>query len=252
MEEWRNRLCINDLVDARDMDGNWYESVIKNIEGDILHIHYKGWSSRYDTQENRFSCNIYPLYTYVQKWREYLQEGDIIEYRAPNERWYVSYIVEINDTNICIQYGSNTTNEKTWLSRFSENICILKTHIKISQLIYIISDYIKIIDKKQRLKWKIIKEHINTIDDKIIELRINEEIKNEEEKEGLYEEKTDNNNNNNSIQNKCCICLTNPYNVVFLPCKHLCVCVLCNTDKITRKCPICRETIRDSIQIYTS
>jgi hypothetical protein len=257
MEEWRKRLCINDIVDARDMDGNWYESIITNIENDMLSIHYKGWNNRYDTQEHRFSCNIYPLYTYVQKWREYLQEGDIIEYRSPNERWYVSYIVEINNTNkdmLCIQYGNNINNEKVWLSRFSEEICVLKTHIKVSQLVYIITDYIQIIDKKQRLKWKVLKEHINTIDDKIIELKINEEGKEEEEKDGLYEEKNDHvtNNNNNFLLNKCCICLTDPYNIVFLPCKHLCVCISCNTAKITRRCPICRETIHDIIQVYTS
>ena len=64
-----------------------------------------------------------------------------------------------------------------------------------------------------------------------------------------------NNNNNNQMQ-ICVICQVNPRNVLFRPCKHLCVCNECdqfmkNSNSIsTTFCPICRTIIEDTERLY--
>ena len=40
--------------------------------------------------------------------------------------------------------------------------------------------------------------------------------------------------------NECVICLTNPPNVLFCNCGHLCLCLECERKKISNKCPICK------------
>ena len=39
---------------------------------------------------------------------------------------------------------------------------------------------------------------------------------------------------------ECVICLTNPPNVLFCNCGHLCLCSECERKKISNKCPICK------------
>ena len=40
--------------------------------------------------------------------------------------------------------------------------------------------------------------------------------------------------------NECVICLTNPPNVLFCNCGHLCLCSECERKKLSNKCPICK------------
>ena len=40
--------------------------------------------------------------------------------------------------------------------------------------------------------------------------------------------------------NECVICLTNPPNVLFCNCGHLCLCSECERKKISNKCPMCK------------
>ena len=41
----------------------------------------------------------------------------------------------------------------------------------------------------------------------------------------------------------CCICLSNPSNIIFTDCGHLCICEACNEKLTELKCPICRTEI---------
>ena len=41
----------------------------------------------------------------------------------------------------------------------------------------------------------------------------------------------------------CCICLSNPSNVIFTDCGHICICENCNKSIIELKCPLCRTII---------
>lgn len=54
-------------------------------------------------------------------------------------------------------------------------------------------------------------------------------------------------------KNLCVICYDQPKSVVLLPCRHLCLCRNCLSKlKIYRReCPMCRETFRQAIQVYS-
>ena len=55
--------------------------------------------------------------------------------------------------------------------------------------------------------------------------------------------------NRSKVTNKCiksdtcCICLSNPSNIIFTDCGHLCICGSCNEKLTELKCPICRTLI---------
>lgn len=49
-------------------------------------------------------------------------------------------------------------------------------------------------------------------------------------------------------QLQCLICITNEKDALIIPCKHLCVCKNC-VQKL-KNCPICREVIITSIDVY--
>ena len=59
---------------------------------------------------------------------------------------------------------------------------------------------------------------------------------------------------------KCVICYTNPFEILFQPCGHVCLCQNCSGDlaencktrRLRPKCPICRTVISGSQRIYLS
>ena len=44
-------------------------------------------------------------------------------------------------------------------------------------------------------------------------------------------------------EDTCCICLTNPPNIILTDCGHICICENCNKNIIELKCPLCRTLI---------
>lgn len=48
----------------------------------------------------------------------------------------------------------------------------------------------------------------------------------------------------------CVICKENPKSVLFLNCRHLCVCNNCGHLDILVQCPLCRMEIREKINVY--
>ena len=56
---------------------------------------------------------------------------------------------------------------------------------------------------------------------------------------------------------RCTVCLNNPSNIVFMKCKHCCICGDCHRTMVENdnmKCPICRESfiLNECICIYFS
>ena len=45
----------------------------------------------------------------------------------------------------------------------------------------------------------------------------------------------------------CIICLTEPPNVLFTDCRHICICLECEEIKPLDKCPYCKTTISTKI-----
>ena len=48
---------------------------------------------------------------------------------------------------------------------------------------------------------------------------------------------------------QCVICLNNPSNILYNPCLHVCACSQCNDKGEFKKCPYCREKIKETITI---
>jgi len=48
-------------------------------------------------------------------------------------------------------------------------------------------------------------------------------------------------------ENSCCVCLTEPKEVLLLPCRHLCVCTTC-FQQLTR-CPVCRAEFQSNLVV---
>uniref|UniRef100_H2Z945 RING-type domain-containing protein n=1 Tax=Ciona savignyi TaxID=51511 RepID=H2Z945_CIOSA len=51
-------------------------------------------------------------------------------------------------------------------------------------------------------------------------------------------------------ERKCKICLDRVSNIVFVPCGHLCCCSECADGM--KKCPICRDKIREMYKTFMS
>ena len=67
------------------------------------------------------------------------------------------------------------------------------------------------------------------------------DIEDEEEEPEYIQNETPIINSSLSFKsNECVICLTNPPNVLFCNCGHLCLCLECERKKISNKCPICK------------
>eukprot|EP00981_Chlorochromonas_danica_P002534 scaffold487_cov178-Ochromonas_danica.AAC.22 len=49
---------------------------------------------------------------------------------------------------------------------------------------------------------------------------------------------------------ECCVCLSLPRRVVFMPCKHLCTCETCGMANQLVHCPMCRQRIKSRMQVY--
>lgn len=47
---------------------------------------------------------------------------------------------------------------------------------------------------------------------------------------------------------ECKICLANPCDVIFQPCKHMCCCKPCSV--LVSQCPICRGDVRERISVF--
>ena len=48
----------------------------------------------------------------------------------------------------------------------------------------------------------------------------------------------------------CVVCCEKEKSCLFLPCKHLCCCEGCATDRRLTQCPICRKDIDDTVSIF--
>ena len=69
---------------------------------------------------------------------------------------------------------------------------------------------------------------------------IEDEPEQEPEEEYIQNEARIINSSQSFKSDECVICLTNPPNVLFCNCGHLCLCSECERKKLSNKCPICK------------
>lgn len=49
----------------------------------------------------------------------------------------------------------------------------------------------------------------------------------------------------------CLLCLSEPKNILLLPCRHLCLCKDCSLHPKLTACPVCRQNIQNKMDIFT-
>ena len=68
---------------------------------------------------------------------------------------------------------------------------------------------------------------------------------------GLASTEAASNSQADSEGSECIICLTNPRNLVLLPCRHVCICTTCYKS-LRQKCPQCRTVITSYMKWHSS
>eukprot|EP00639_Heterosigma_akashiwo_P010514 CAMPEP_0206371438 /NCGR_PEP_ID=MMETSP0294-20121207/6479_1 /ASSEMBLY_ACC=CAM_ASM_000327 /TAXON_ID=39354 /ORGANISM="Heterosigma akashiwo, Strain CCMP2393" /LENGTH=844 /DNA_ID=CAMNT_0053818557 /DNA_START=522 /DNA_END=3053 /DNA_ORIENTATION=- len=134
--DWRAQLRAGHLVDARDADGRWFESVVVEAKrGSKLKIHFKGWNAKWDTYIDANSEDIQPLFTHTPKWRDLLKVGDTLEVceprEFPNPRWFEGTVLQLDrqGQKVLVQAVAGRVPLK-WADLRGEEICAPGTHIK--------------------------------------------------------------------------------------------------------------------------
>ncbi len=137
VNKWRQDLKVGDQVDAMDIDGKWYESVVKGVssEDDTICIHYKGWQPKWDAQLSRSSPDVQPLHTHTEDWCKDIVVGSQVEIvrREPGgkSKWFRGTVCEFSKDNgnlVNVEWASGT--KSGWYDKLGEEICCIGTHTK--------------------------------------------------------------------------------------------------------------------------
>ena len=81
-QKWRFELKTGDVVDAMDSDLRWFDAKIVNCDADRVKVHYRGWSSKWDSWLKRLeSKSLQKIFTHTEDWRR-LQKDDAVEVRS--------------------------------------------------------------------------------------------------------------------------------------------------------------------------
>ena len=111
---------------------------------------------------------------------------------------------------------------------YNLNYQIILKPYKIKLIIYLIYD-----PRQQQETEYNTQEEIEELESRLINLR--DELK-------IYQNKAKT-TNKCTKQETCCICLSNPPNIILTDCGHICICKSCNEKLIELKCPMCRTLI---------
>ncbi|KAH8074701.1 ubiquitinyl hydrolase [Aureococcus anophagefferens] len=92
-----------DVVDARDSEGRWFDSVVVEVDGSKVKVHFRGWSSRWDTWvEKEDQSSLQPLFARTEDWRR-LRVGDACEVRSEDAKkplWYEARVVDCSGDRV--------------------------------------------------------------------------------------------------------------------------------------------------------
>lgn len=139
--KWRYELKIDDMIDARDAQMNWYEGRVVDLDpkNKKVLVHYLGWTEKWDAWVNVEGKEIAKLYSVVEDWRSGLRPSDKIEYSVKigvNEslQWRSGKVVRVlvDQRKVVVrQVGLLREDAETNIFDLSsESICKSGTHIK--------------------------------------------------------------------------------------------------------------------------
>jgi hypothetical protein len=91
-------LQVGDYLDAKDQEGNWYDSrvvAVNPLERKIK-VHYMGWESRWDAWASldAIDLSIAPLFSKVTNWRDF-RANDKVEMKV-NGKWHLAAVERVD------------------------------------------------------------------------------------------------------------------------------------------------------------
>ena len=133
MKLWKgetSELKRNDVLEAKDCNGNWYEAVVKEKRKDSLDVHFLGWEKTFD---ERISVeNVRPM---EKDWRSELSVGskvealiDVTNSKKRKRLWHLGVVVEDDEDNVLVEYAG--TALKRLYRKNSESLSKVHTHVK--------------------------------------------------------------------------------------------------------------------------
>lgn len=141
-DAWRYELKEGDLIDGQDSEKKWYETVVTSLstppgqhtKETMVGVHFRGWSSKWDTNYNLFAAELLPLHTKVSDWRDF-RVNDCIEVKRGTEakaKWFEARVLRVDkgENKVLIRYSGLKEEPDLWLENQSERLCESGTHIK--------------------------------------------------------------------------------------------------------------------------
>ncbi|CAH0516135.1 unnamed protein product [Peronospora belbahrii] len=131
---WRFTLKKNQLIDALDTDHKWYESRIIDLNSNMVLVHFRGWTAKWDEWIQRTSTRIAPLHTKVPNWRNFQINDEILVGEPVKSKsfpeWRIARVIDVRisdvDNSLCVEFDVDGT--KLWMNAQDELLCPLGTH----------------------------------------------------------------------------------------------------------------------------
>ena len=127
----KSGLKCDDIVEAKDCRGNWYEAVVIEMKKELVNVHFRGFSTSFD--ERVPMEHVRPV---QNDWRSKLNVGTKVEAlidvtnnkRKRKRLWHLGVVVEKDEKNVLIQYAG--TALKRLYRKDSESLSNVHTHVK--------------------------------------------------------------------------------------------------------------------------
>lgn len=94
---------VGQRLDARDNDGNWYESMATRVGIDIVKVHFVGWESRWDDTIPKYTGRLASLYTHTTNWRSATKVGTFVDIKMVSS-YFSFYFVFVNVFIKCLYF----------------------------------------------------------------------------------------------------------------------------------------------------
>mmetsp|Transcript_31208 Transcript_31208/g.62824 ORF Transcript_31208/g.62824 Transcript_31208/m.62824 type:complete len:378 (+) Transcript_31208:416-1549(+) len=195
------------------------------------------------------------------RWNDHLQdgrsnasEGEIFDEANPEG----AQIDSFNDASETIEFDSKSLRQKSCTEALLDQLRDMAeiSHVKSIQfqelkdeLDNLKQEYSTMKRENQSMRSMLNGEETNLSQKSLAELTsLEEQLKRSLEKVAKAKEMASNNLEEERI---CVICRENRKSVLFLSCRHLCVCGECGQKEELDKCPLCRVVITERINVYS-
>jgi hypothetical protein len=118
---------VNEVVDAMDHEGIWYEARIVRVDPHSYRIHFLCWSDEWDLDIEKKSFHIAKQNTFIPKWRESLNVGAHVDIRF-YVKWYSGTITRRHMNYLWVNINTNTGSHIIKTDIYSDDIAISSTH----------------------------------------------------------------------------------------------------------------------------